>query len=51
MKHGVYQIRNIVNNKLYIGSAAGKGFDNRYNLHNNVHQSTISNIKRGTYRV
>ncbi len=33
MKHGVYQIRNLINNKRYIGSAAGKGFRNRWDLH------------------
>jgi group I intron endonuclease len=35
MKHGIYRIRNIVNDKCYIGSAAGKGFNNRWNLHLN----------------
>jgi len=44
VKHGVYQIRNIQNGKVYIGSAAGKGFRNRWNLHkqqlqNNKHHS------------
>ncbi len=33
MKTGIYKIRNLKNNKLYIGSAAGKGFCNRWNLH------------------
>ena len=33
MKNGIYQIRNLVNSKIYIGSAAGKGFNNRWNLH------------------
>jgi group I intron endonuclease len=30
---GIYQIRNLVNGKRYIGSAAGKGFRNRWGLH------------------
>ncbi len=30
---GVYQIRNLKNNKRYIGSAAGRGFTNRWNTH------------------
>lgn len=43
-KHGVYRIRNIINNHCYIGSSAGKGFHNRFNLHvasleNNNHHS------------
>jgi len=33
MKHGVYQIRNLVNGRLYIGSSAGKGFNNRWTTH------------------
>jgi len=34
MATGVYQIRNIVNEKCYIGSAAGKnGFDGRWGIH------------------
>jgi len=33
MNTGIYQIRNILNNKLYIGSAAGKGFQNRWQFH------------------
>ncbi len=34
MKTGVYQIRNLVNNKCYIGSAAAKqGFKKRWNEH------------------
>ena len=33
MNTGVYQIRNVINNKLYIGSAAGKGFRNRWQTH------------------
>jgi len=33
MKTGVYQIRNLLNSKLYIGSAAGQGFNNRWGLH------------------
>ncbi len=33
MTHGVYQIRNIANSKVYIGSAAGHGFVNRRSSH------------------
>lgn len=33
MKTGVYQIRNLINDKRYIGSSASKGFANRWNLH------------------
>jgi group I intron endonuclease len=34
MNTGVYQIRNIINQKVYIGSAAGvKGFKGRWNTH------------------
>jgi group I intron endonuclease len=33
-KHGVYQIRNLQNNKCYIGSAASpKGFSHRWGIH------------------
>lgn len=35
MKYGIYQIRNLINNKCYIGSAAGKGFNNRWKSHIN----------------
>jgi group I intron endonuclease len=33
MKTGVYQIRNLKNSKLYIGSASNKGFNDRWGLH------------------
>lgn len=33
MATGIYQIRNLINGKRYIGSAAGKGFRNRWNHH------------------
>lgn len=49
IKTGVYQIRNVTNSKRYIGSAAGKGFDNRWKLHvtdltkNQHHSSKLQN--------
>jgi group I intron endonuclease len=33
MRTGIYQIRNLTNGKSYIGSAAGKGFCNRWGTH------------------
>lgn len=33
LKHGVYQIRNIQSGERYIGSAAGRGFRNRWGTH------------------
>lgn len=33
MSIGIYQIRNLINGKLYIGSAAGRGFCNRRGTH------------------
>ncbi len=47
MKTGIYQIRNIINNAIYVGSAAGQyGFHKRWNSHrsalnNNSHHSLI----------
>jgi len=32
-KTGVYRTRNVTNTKCYIGSAAGRGFDDRWNKH------------------
>lgn len=45
MKTGVYQIRNKVNGKRYIGSAAGKnGFDGRWRVHlHHLRNSTHAN--------
>lgn len=33
MNTGVYQIKNNVNGKIYIGSTSGKGFDHRWRFH------------------
>jgi len=43
MNNGIYRIRNLVNTKLYLGSAAGKsGFDKRWNNH-------ISELQRNVH--
>ena len=33
MNTGIYQILNLINGKRYIGSAAGRGFDDRWDKH------------------
>jgi group I intron endonuclease len=46
MKTGVYQIKNIINNKLYIGSASGKGFDHRWRSHTDTLNKNIHHNSR-----